>query len=102
MEIINRDEIDEKTLFEKLAKKFVKNTRYDSDMRPCVVFLDTNNKPQQWNDLSWYIKRKIINNYLTKNNKELLPYDIRDFIFTNINYDAKNRKIISIDISKKN
>lgn len=79
--------------------KYKQNARYIMDTRPCSLVLKDVNDPVLWSDLTWYHKKKFINEYLESVNKPLVD-DLRDYVFKNITYNPFKRKILNVEIIK--
>lgn len=75
------------------------NAKYIVDTRPCSLFIKDVNSPILWADLTWYHKKKFINDYLESVNKEQIN-DLRDYVFKDIAYDPFKRKILNVEIIK--
>ncbi len=80
-------------------QRIMNNKKYHEDMRPEVITNDNKNK--KWSELSWYLKKRLINNYLIKHGEPTLPYDIRNYKFYDIAYDNNNRVILQMKFKIK-
>ncbi len=82
-----------------MKSNYRQNAKYLLDTRPCSLILKDVNDPVLWNDLTWYHKKKFINDYLESVNKEQVD-DLRDYVFKDIIYDPFKRKILNVEIIK--